>query len=318
MLNLKFNIVFLDAGTLFEVPNIALLQQYGTLTCYHHTKPQDTETRCKDADIVITNKVVIGKQVMDSCPKLKLICVAATGVNNIDLEYAKHKNIQVKNAVGYSTQSVAQLTFAAILMLIHSLPYYDEYVKSGHYAQNEFFTHIGKPYYELHGKTLGIIGLGNIGKAVADIANAFGMDVMYHSVSGQNKHQKYVMTDLDSMLSASDIVSIHCPLTDKTKNILHYDNMCRLKNTSIIVNMSRGGVVHEQDLVKIINENRIAGAAVDVFVTEPIAADSPYYELKDKSKILLTPHIAWASVEARERLVNIVAQNIADFINHFQ
>jgi glycerate dehydrogenase len=308
-------IVFVDAGTLFNVSNIQTLAQFGDLELHHHTDSSQTLERVKYADIIITNKVLIDKQIMDNCPKLKLICVAATGTNNIDKECAASKNITVVNATDYSTHSVAQVTFTMILYLLNQPKYYDEYVKSGKYADNEFFTHVAKPYWQLNGKKLGIVGLGNIGKQVAKIAEAFGMEILYHSFSGNNNHERYKKLALNELMIEADIVSIHTPLTELSKNCIHYDNLKLMKKHALLINVSRGGVVVEKDLAKALNENFIFGAGLDVFEKEPIERNNPVFEVKDRSKLILAPHVAWASIEARELLVKKIADNIKQFLN---
>ncbi len=309
------NIVFLDAGTLFDVSNLNLLSTLGYLQLYHHTQPNQVVERLKNAHIVITNKVILDKNILEKCHFLKLICVAATGTNNIDVNYANQKAIEVKNAKGYASNSVAQVTFTMILTLLQSPFYYDNYVKNGNYAQNEFFTHVAKPFSELSGKNLGIIGLGDIGKKIAAIATAFGMQVHYTSVSGVTRIENYPHLTLDDLLSISDVVSINTPLTEKSKNLITLSHFKKMKNTAILINVARGGIVNEHDLATALNQNMIAAAGTDVFDSEPIRTDNPLFSVKDKNKLLMFPHLAWASVEAREKLVEIVYNNIFAFLS---
>ena len=303
-------IVFLDAGTLYDVPNLNILKEIGDVTFFHHTTDSEVLEKIKDADVVITNKVKISRETIRSCEKLKLICVAATGTNNIDLEAANDHHIPVKNVSNYSTDSVAQVTFTMLLYLLNNPWYYDQYVKSGEYVNNIFFTHIGRPFYELKGKQWGIIGLGNIGKKVAEIAAAFGMKVIYTSVSGKNINADYPHLPLDTLLKTSDVVSLHTPLTPQTTGLINYAKIKLMKPDAYLINVGRGGLVVEKDLVAALDEDLIAGAALDVFEREPIHSDSPIYALKSKNKLVCSPHIAWASVEARMELVNQIYHNI--------
>ena len=222
-------IAFLDTKTMGDVPNLNIFKEFGEVKFYPLTSPADTLDRLKSIDIAITCKVVIDKPLMQLLPHLKLICVAATGTNNIDLSHAKENGIVVKNVSGYSTNSVAQATFSLILALLNHNSYFDNYVKSGEYAMNDMFTHIDKTVSELYGKQFGIIGLGNIGKRVAEIANAFGCKICYYSTSGKNKNNKYDRVELDHLLKISDIVSIHCPLNESTRNLISYEKLKLMK-----------------------------------------------------------------------------------------
>ncbi|MES2733311.1 MAG: D-2-hydroxyacid dehydrogenase [Bacteroidota bacterium] len=306
-------IVFLDVSTMGNIPNLAQLKRFGELVTFDTTSPNQLEERIREAEIIITNKVVISREAMDKAPQLRLICISATGTNNVDMAYAAQKGIAVKNVIGYSTHSVAQVTFTLILTLLNHPSYYDTFVKSGGYAQSPIFTHLDRPFWQLPGKRLGIIGLGNIGKQVAIIAKAFGMEVVYYSASGHNTDQTYERLDLDELLSTSDIVSIHAPLSDKTAGLLDYDKICRLKPTALLINTSRGGIIREADLARALNENRIAGAGLDVFEQEPILPSNPLLSIQEPDKLVLFPHIAWASIEARTLLMDKVCQNIEAF-----
>lgn len=308
------NIVFLDAKTMGEVPNLKNLEKLGKYTSYPITLPHERKERVKDADIIITCKVVIDKEIIDYCNSLKLICVAATGTNNVDVEYAHSKGIEVKNVAGYSSESVAQLTVGMALSLVNQLSYYDNFVKSGNYSQSDMFTHYGPVFYELKGKTLGVIGLGNIGKRVAEIFEIFGMKIVYHSVSGKNKEAKYTHLNLNELLALSDIVTIHCPLTPLTKNLINIDNIQLMKSSSVLINMARGGIVNEGDMVSAINKGLIAGFGTDVFEKEPMENKSPFLNLKYPERVILTPHIAWTSIEARTLLIDKLIDNIQSFL----
>jgi len=300
-------LVFLDALTLGDI-DLSKFKELGDVVIYQTTSKEETLGRVKDADIVLTNKVVMDKEIMDNS-NIKMIQILATGMNNVDLEYAKEKNIVVKNVAGYSTNSVAQLTFAFVLEIMNKLRYYDEYAKTK-YSQNKIFTHI-VDFYELNGKTWGIIGLGEIGQKVASIAEAFGCKVVYYSTSGKNNNSKYKRVGLDEVL-ASDIISIHAPLNENTQNLLNKDNLNIIKKDAILINMGRGGIVNEKDLADIIDKKGFY-AGFDVFTKEPIDRNNPLLQVKN---IILTPHIAWASVEAREKLVSLAYDNVKEFINN--
>lgn len=303
-------IVFLDADTLGNDVSLEPIGKLGNLITYPYTAPADVAERIKDCDVLIVNKVVIGKEQIDAAPKLKLICVAATGTNNIDIPYAESKGIPVKNAVGYSTESVVQVTFSLVLSLVGQLPYFDHTVKSGQYSNGNSFTNVTKCFWELKGKKYGIIGLGNIGSRVAEIATAFGMEVVYYSTSGKPHSDKYKALSLEQLMGECDVISIHAPLNERTNNLITYHQLKLMKPTAYMINMGRGGIINEADLVQALNENVIAGAGVDVFTKEPIPSTSPYLKLTSPSKIALTPHIGWASKEARECLVEKIAANI--------
>ncbi len=307
-------IAVLDAKTLGSDVDLSGLNQFGEVEIYETTPPEKVIDRVKDKDIIITNKVVIDKNVIDNAPNLKLIAVAATGVNNVDIQYAKEKGIQVRNVAGYSTESVVQHTFAMLFYLLEYLRYYDEYVKSGEYSKSDIFTHLGKPFWEIHGKKWGIIGLGTIGRRIAEVAESFGAKVSYYSTSGIDRKEKYPRKSLEQLLSESDIVSIHAPLNEKTKGLIGYDQLKLMKKNAILLNLGRGGIVVEEDLAKALDENLIGGAGLDVLEKEPIDENNPLLKIKNKEKLLITPHIAWTSIEARQRLVNEIVENIKAFL----
>lgn len=305
-------IVVLDSITLGNV-DFDKLKEFGEVILYDKTKAEEVKERIKDASIILTNKVVLNKDNLKNAEKLEIICETATGFNNIDVEYAKSKNIAVTNVAGYSTPTVAQHTFATLLHLYDKIGYYDEFVKSGEYSKSGMFTNLDRPFNDIEGKTWGIIGLGNIGKKVAKIAEAFGAKVVYYSTSGKNNNSEYKRVELDELLSESDIISIHSPLNKNTKGLFNYDNLKKMKKTSVLINMGRGPIVVEEDLAKAIDENIISGAALDVFSVEPMPENSSLLKIKNKEKIVMTPHIAWASIEARERLFNDLIENIKAF-----
>lgn len=307
------NIVFLDAATLGDI-SFETICQYGTLTCYENSTPEEALERVRDCDILIINKIQVNAQLIDAAPHLKLICEAATGVNNIDLGYAESKGIPVRNAVGYSTDSVVQATFMHILSLAGHAPYYDDCVKSGRYSSMGIFTDPSVCWSELAGKTIGIIGMGNIGTRVAKVAEAFGMKVCYYSTSGTGHCKEYPCLSIEELMATSDIVSIHAPLNERTSGLIGPKELSMMKTTGIIVNMGRGGIVDETALASAIDNGTIAGAALDVFVKEPLPADNPLLKTNHPERLRFTPHTAWASQEARERLVQQIADNIRQFV----
>jgi len=306
-------IVLLDGGTIGKVNNFKLIAKLGDLEMFDFTEPGQVVERCSGKDVVIVNKVEMNARVMKQLPDLKLICVAATGVDNVDLNYAKNNGIEVKNVAGYSTDSVAQLTFTMLLYLVNRPGYYDQYVKSGAYSRSGSFTHHGEPFWELKGKRMGIIGLGTIGRQVARVAESFGMEVVFYSTTGRNNHISYKRFDLDDLLKSSDVVTIHAPLNSRTRDLITYEKIKLMRPCAILLNLGRGGIINERDLAKALNDNLIGAAGLDVLEHEPIKPDSPLLKLYDREKILITPHMAWASRESRELLVEKIARNIEMF-----
>jgi len=302
-------IVFLDAATMGNV-SFEPFECLGDFVRYDNSTPEQAKERVKDVDVLLINKILVDKDLIDSAPALKLICIAATGVNNIDVEYAASKGIPVRNAVGYSTDSVVQATFMHILSLVGGAPYFDQSVKSGNYSRSGMFTDPNWNWWELAGKTIGVIGMGNIGRKVAKIADAFGMNVCYFSTSGTGHCKEYPCLDLEELLKVSDIVSIHAPLNERTSSLIGQKELEMMKPTAFLVNMGRGAIVVEKDLAEAVDNGTIAGAGIDVFVTEPIPEDHPYLKMRHPERMRLAPHVAWASVEARKRLVDIMAENI--------
>ena len=302
-------IVFLDAATMGDV-SFEPFERLGEFTSYPMSTPQQARERVRDIDVLMINKVIVDKDLIDSAPNLKLICIAATGMNNIDLDYAAAKGIPVRNVAGYSTDSVAQSTFMHILSLAGGGPYFDLSVKSGSYSRSGMFTDPNWNWWELAGKTIGIIGLGNIGRKVAKIAEAFGMKVCYYSTSGTGHCKDYPCLPLEELLRISDIVSVHAPLNERTMNLLGAKEFAMMKPTAYVVNAGRGAIIVEADLAEAVDNGVIAGAGIDVFVQEPIPEDHPYLKMKHPERMRLAPHIAWASVEARERLVSMMADNV--------
>ena len=302
-------IAFLDAATMGDV-SFEPIACLGEFVAYGSSTPEEARERVKNLDVVIVNKVLVDKQLIDSAPELKLICISATGVNNIDVDYALSKGIPVRNVAGYSTDSVAQSTFMHILSLIGGAPYFDRSVKSGEYSRSGMFTDPHWNWTELSGKTIGIIGLGNIGRKVAVIAEAFGMNVCYFSTSGTGHCKEYPCLPLDKLLAESDVVSIHAPLNERTNGMIGEKELAMMKPSAILVNMGRGAIVDEKALADAVDNGVISGAGLDVFVVEPIPEDHPYLMMQHPERLSLAPHVAWGSVEARTRLVSMIADNI--------
>ena len=303
-------IAFLDAATMGDV-SFEPFERLGDFIRYETSTPEQARERVKDLDVLLINKVLVDKDLIDSAPNLKLICIAATGTNNIDIEYAASKGIPVRNAVGYSTDSVVQNTFMHILSLVGGAPYFDGSVKSGSYSRSGMFTDPDWNWWELAGKTIGIIGMGNIGRKVAGIAEAFGMKACYYSTSGTGHCKEYPCLSLEELLKISDVVSIHAPLNERTANLIGKEQIAMMKSSAYLVNAGRGAIVVEADLAEAVDNGVIAGAGIDVFVQEPIPEDHPYLKMKHPERMRLSPHVAWASIEARKRLIDIMAENIA-------
>ena len=299
-------IVFLDAKTIGEDIDLSGYEALGEVVKYDFSTPQEASERVADADVVILNKVPVNEQSIGTAKKLKLVCVTATGTNNLDKEYLDKRGIAWRNVAGYSTECVTQHTFAMLFYLLEHLPYYDEYVKSEKYVGDRMFTHFDRKFSEIDGKTWGIIGLGAIGRRVAEIAKLFGCKVVYYSTTGKNNQPGYQRVELDELLETSDIVSVHAPLTPETEGLMDKTAFAKMKQSAIFLNLGRGPIVSEQDLADALNAGEIRGAALDVLSVEPMQPENPLREIKDSDRLLITPHIAWASVEARKRLMETI------------
>ncbi len=306
-------IVFLDEYSVCG-RNLDAIRRFGDYVGYATTSPEQVVERSKDAEIVITNKVVLDAKTIAALPRLRLICVAATGMNNVDLNAAVEHNVLVRNAVGYSTYSVAETTICSALSLLREVIYYDEYFKSDRYAVSDHIFNFDRPTAQLRGKRWGIIGMGNIGREVARLAEAFGCEVCYYSTSGIARDEDYKSVSLNELLSESDVVSIHCPLNDRTRSLVSAEQLRLMRRTAILINVARGGIVDEQALADALNEDAIRGAAFDVFTSEPLRT-SPLYNLRDPYKFLASPHNAWSSVEAIDRLIGCIERNIEEYIS---
>ena len=301
-------IVLLDALTFGET-DLSGFDSLGEVEVFQTTSAAQVQERITSCDVVVTNKVVITNTHMQNTPTLKLICVAATGMNNVDLNAAKERNIEVKNVAGYSTDSVIQHTFSMLFYLLGHSRYYDEYVKSGEYSRSPIFTDVSHPYSEIKGKRWGMIGLGAIGRNVATIANAFGAEVCYFSTSGRNSTDDFERVELDELLKSCDIISIHAPLNEKTKNLLDYEQLLMCKTGATVLNLGRGGIINEEAVAKIIDEKNLS-FGLDVLTAEPMQENHPLLSVKNVDNLYITPHIAWASVEARDKLIASVIENI--------
>ena len=301
-------IVLLDALT-FGTTDLSGFDALGEVEVFQTTSAEQVQERITSCDVIVTNKVVITDKHMTDTPTLKLICVAATGMNNVDLNAAKEKSIEVKNVAGYSTDSVIQHTFSMLFYLMGHSRYYDEYVKSGDYSRSPIFTDISHPYFEIKGKKWGMIGLGAIGRGVANIAKVFGAEVVYYSTSGRNSTDDYKQVSLNELLKTCDIISVHAPLNEKTNNLLDYEQLLTCKDGATVLNLGRGGIINEDAVAKIIDEKNIC-FGLDVLTAEPMKENHPLLSVKNSDKLYITPHIAWASVEARDKLIASVLENI--------
>lgn len=308
-------IVFLDRKTIGDDLDLDKFRDFGEVTMYDFSTEEEIPKRAEDADILILNKAIINSKTIAAAKKLKLVCVTATGTNNLDKEYLARRGIAWRNVAGYSTESVTQHTFAMLFYLYEHLAYYDSYVKEERYIADCSFTHFDRVFHELTGKTWGIIGLGNIGRRVAEIAAAFGCQVQYFSTSGKNHQNVIPEVDFDTILTTSDILSIHAPLNERTYHLLDRKALEKMKSTAILLNVGRGPIVVEADLADALERGEIAGAGLDVLDQEPMSRENPLRRIKDSGRLLITPHIAWASIEARVRLMDIIYHQIEEFMS---
>lgn len=308
-------IVFLDAKTIGDDIDLSGYDELGTVEKYGFSTVDEARERTRDADVIILNKVEINERSIGEAQNLKLVCVTATGTNNLDKEYLDKRGIAWRNVAGYSTDSVAQHTFAMLFYLLEKLRYYDDYVKTEKYVNDVTFTHFAKAFHELSGMTYGIIGLGNIGKRVAEIARLFGCRVIYYSTSGKNIQPEYERVEFEELLAQSDIVSVHAPLNENTKELMDAKAFSQMKKSAIFLNLGRGPIVVETDLADALKRGEIAAAGLDVLAAEPMQEDNPLKMIKDSEKLLITPHIAWASIEARNRLMKIILNQIREFFH---
>ena len=302
-------IVMLDAKTLGNDIGFDELDALGELTVYGSTAPDEVEERIADADVVVLNKIKLNGTNLKNAKNLKLICVTATGYDNIDTEYCKSRGIAVCNVVGYSTDSVAQLTVALALELAMRMPTYTRFVKNGAYTESGIANRLEPCFYELSGKVWGIVGMGNIGKKVAEVAKAFGCRVI---CTKRSYEEGLDIVELPELMKEADIISVHLPLSDSTRGIISKDMLALMKKDAIIVNVARGAVVDESALADAVREERIY-AASDVYSVEPFGKDHPFYDIMDRENFVLTPHMAWGAYEARKRVISEIAINITAF-----
>lgn len=305
-------IVFLDEYSIAGC-DLSSITSQGDYVAYENTRKEEVVERLKDADIAITNKVLIDGEAMRQLPRLKLICVAATGMNNVDLDTARELGIEVKNAVGYSTTSVAETTLASALALARNIVYFNEYFHDGRYAKADRAFSYDRLTFEIRGKRWGIIGMGNIGREVARLATAFGCEVRYFSTSGIKRNEEYEAMELRELLEWCDILSVHSPLNERTRGLVGHEELKAMKPSAIVINVARGGIIDETALAEALDNGYIAAAALDVFSVEPLR-QSPLYDIKDKYRLLASPHNAWSAVEAIDRLIECVAENIRQWL----
>ena len=308
-------IVFLDVKTIGEDIDLSGFDKLGEVVKYPFSTSEEVPERISDADVIIVNKIQVNENTIGTAKNLKLVCVTATGTNNLDKDYLDKRKIAWRNVAGYSTESVAQHTFAMLFFLLEKLRYYDEYVKEDRYTNDTIFTHFEEVFYEISGKTWGIIGLGNIGRRVASIAEAFGANVIYASPSHSPAQEGYHQVDMDTLLASSDIISVHAPLNEFTENLIDKEAFAKMKKSCIFLNLGRGPIVVEEDLADALDNDIIHAAGLDVLRIEPMSPENPLRMIKDSRKLFITPHVAWASVEARTRLMRIILGQVKEFFS---
>jgi len=307
-------IVFMETDTLGDDVDYSPFYNLGEVVKYNKSEPEYNQERVKDADVIVVNKIPMNEVTLRYAQRVKLICLTATGTNTVDFDYVRRRNIAVTNVKGYSTQSVVQHTFALLFYVYEKLSYYDQFVKSGEYAASDIFSNFDIKFNELFGKTWGIIGLGEIGRGVAKVAEAFGCRVIYYSTSGNNSNSLWERVGFDALLNESDIVSIHAPLNSATEYLIDEDALKKMKKTAVLLNLGRGNIIREEALLKALVAGEIAGAGLDVISAEPMLPDNPLLKMKDSTKLIITPHIAWATVEARRRCLSEVYENIVSYL----
>ncbi|MTK08959.1 MAG: D-2-hydroxyacid dehydrogenase [Hungatella sp.] len=307
-------IVFMETDTLGDDVDYSPFYNLGEVIKYNKSEPEYNQERVKDADVIVVNKIPMNEETLRYAQHVKLICLTATGTNTVDFDYVRKRNIAVTNVKGYSTQSVIQHTFALLFYVYEKLSYYDQFVKSGEYADSDIFSNFDIKFNELYGKTWGIIGLGEIGRGVAKVAEAFGCRVIYYSTSGNNSNPLWERVEFDTLLNESDIISIHAPLNSATEYLIDEDALRKMKKTAVLLNLGRGNIIREEALLKALETGEIAGAGLDVISAEPMMPDNPLLKMKDSTKLIITPHIAWATVEARRRCLYEVYQNIVSYL----
>ncbi len=307
-------LVILERNSAGTDVDVSCFEKFGEVTCYPNTVAANTAERVKDADIILANKAPLNESTLKDAPNVKLICLLATGFDNVDLAYCRSRGIKVTNVINYCTSTVAQHTLLLALALSEKIAFYDDYVKSGAYSAQDRFSNFDRTFYDLEGKTWGIIGMGTIGRRVAGLAQAFGCRVIFYSASGKSTCTDYERVEFDTLLQESDILSLHCPLSDRTRGLINKDALSKMKKTAVLVNVARGPVVDTQALYDALVADQISGVGLDVLEQEPMAKDNPLAQIKDSTKLIITPHMAWASLESRTHLVEEVAKNIEAFL----
>ena len=308
-------IVSLERNSAGTDISMECFQDFGEVIYYGNTTTKEqVKERVKEAEIIIANKSPLNEETLKDAPNVKLICELATGYDNVDLAYCKSRGITVCNVRDYCTGMVAQHTMTLALCLSQKLFHYDDYVKSGAYSAQDRFSNFDVPFYEMEGKTWGIVGMGNIGKKVAQLATAFGCKVIFHSVTGKSTCTDYPQVDKDTLLKESDFLSLHCPLSDLSRGFIDAGALKKMKKAAILINVARGPVVNNADLAEALKNGEILAAGLDVIEGEPLELTNPLSELKDSNQLIITPHLAWASVEARTRCVEGVYKNIQAFL----
>lgn len=308
-------LVVLERDSVGTDVDVTCFEKFGEVVYYGNTVAKTVPERVKDAEVIISNKAPLNEETLKDAVNVKLICLFATGYDNVDLAYCKSRGIKVANVVNYCSPAVAQHTLLLALALTEKIFFYDDYVKSGTYGAQDRFSNFDRPFTELSGKTWGIVGMGSIGHKVASLAEAFGCKVIFYSASGKSTCTEYERVEFDTLLRESDILSLHCPLSDRTRGLINREAFLKMKKTAVLINVARGPVVNTQDLHDALIEGQIAAAGLDVLEQEPMTRDNPLGQIKDSTKLIITPHMSWASIEARTRLVGEVVKNIQAFLD---
>lgn len=304
-------IVILDAKTLGDDITLDMFDEFGSVTVYGATPQDSVSERIKNADVVILNKIKLNESNLSAASKLRLVCITATGYDNVDTKYCRSHGIAVCNVKGYSTDSVAQVTLALALSLYTHIGEYTRYVSSGKYTESGVHNYLKPPFHEISGKTWGIIGLGGIGRQTARIASAMGCRVIAFKRSAD---EEFECVDIDTLCRESDIISVHLPLTDKTRGIIGKAQLDEMKRGAVLINMARGAVIDERAAADAVKSGQLGGFASDVYSVEPMAENHPFAEIMHMENVLLTPHMAWGAYEARVRCMNEIAENIRAFL----
>ena len=308
-------LVVLERDSVGTDVDVTCFEKFGEVVYYGNTVAKTVAERVKDAEVIISNKAPLNEETLKDAVNVKLICLFATGYDYVDLAYCKSRGIKVANVVNYCSPAVAQHTLLLALALTEKIFFYDDYVKSGTYGAQDRFSNFDRPFTELSGKTWGIVGMGSIGHKVASLAEAFGCKVIFYSASGKSTCTEYERVEFDTLLRESDILSLHCPLSDRTRGLINREAFSKMKKTAVLINVARGPVVNTQDLHDALIEGQIAAAGLDVLEQEPMTRDNPLGQIKDSTKLIITPHMSWASIEARTRLVGEVVKNIQAFLD---